>query len=79
MSIGRPYLCTAAATCTASSRVGTRMRPRTPLPFGAAPSRCSMGSAKAAVLPVPVAAWPSTSRPSTRGGIAARWMGVGSS
>ena len=41
--------------------------------------RCRMGSAKAAVLPVPVAACPTRSRPSSRGGIAASWIGVGSS
>ena len=43
------------------------------------PRRCSSGSANAAVLPVPVAAWPSRSRPSISGGIASRWIGVGSS
>ena len=32
--------------------------------------RCNSGSAKAAVLPVPVCAWPSTSRPSSSSGIA---------
>ncbi len=41
--------------------------------------RCSSGSANAAVLPVPVAAWPTTSRPSSSAGIASRWIGVGSS
>ena len=40
---------------------------------------CSAGSAKAAVLPVPVAAWPSTSRPASTSGIASRWIGVASS
>src|SRR5688572_18442349 len=39
----------------------------------------SSGSANAAVLPVPVAACPSTSRPASIGGMARRWMGVGSS
>lgn len=40
---------------------------------------CSSGSENAAVLPVPVAAWPSRSRPASIGGIASRWIGVGSS
>ena len=42
-------------------------------------SRCKSGSANAAVFPVPVAARPMMSRPSISGGIASRWMGVGSS
>jgi hypothetical protein len=45
----------------------------------AATSRWIKGSANAAVLPVPVAACPRMSRPSTSGGMAAFWMGVGSS
>jgi hypothetical protein len=36
----------------------------------------SMGTAKAAVFPVPVCAWPSTSRPASRRGIARAWIGV---
>jgi hypothetical protein len=47
------------------------------------PARISMrdriGSANAAVLPVPVCAWPSTSRPSSSGGIVAAWIGEGDS
>src|SRR5204863_388861 len=35
-----------------------------------AESRCSKGNANAAVFPVPVAAWPRRSRPSSSGGIA---------
>jgi hypothetical protein len=38
-----------------------------------------IGSAKAAVLPVPVAAWPRRSRPSISGLIVCSWIGVGSS
>ena len=38
-----------------------------------------MGSAKAAVLPVPVAAWPSMSAPPMSSGMEAAWIGVGSS
>ena len=47
--------------------------------FSAAPMRWRIGSANAAVLPVPVAACASTSRPSSMGGIDSLWMGVGSS
>ena len=36
-----------------------------------------MGAAKAQVLPVPVWAQPSTSRPASAGGIAFSWMGEG--
>src|SRR5687767_8951751 len=36
-----------------------------------------MGSAKAAVLPLPVMAQARTSRPARAGGMAAFWMGVG--
>jgi hypothetical protein len=36
-----------------------------------------IGSVKLAVLPVPVWAMPSTSRPSSAGGMAPAWMGVG--
>src|SRR5262249_17177761 len=35
------------------------------------------GSRKAAVLPVPVWAWPMTSRPARASGIRAAWIGVG--
>ncbi len=38
-----------------------------------------MGRRKAAVLPVPVAAVPMTSRPARAGGIAWAWIGVGCS
>jgi hypothetical protein len=41
--------------------------------------RCSIGSANAAVLPVPVPAWDRMSRPSSSSGIDSRWTGVGSS
>ena len=39
----------------------------------------SSGSPKAAVLPVPVWAWPITSWPASSSGIACSWIGVGSS
>jgi len=38
--------------------------------------RASSASPNAAVLPVPVAAWPSTSRPSSIAGKASAWIGV---
>jgi ubiquinone/menaquinone biosynthesis C-methylase UbiE len=41
------------------------------------PRRCSIGKAKAAVLPVPVWAMPRRSRPAKRCGIACAWIGVG--
>ena len=40
-------------------------------------SHCKAGNAKAAVLPVPVCAHPSRSRPSNNDGIAWAWMGAG--
>src|SRR5205085_2855003 len=39
-----------------------------------AASRWTRGRANAAVLPVPVAAWPIRSRPKSSGGIASRWI-----
>ena len=71
----------ASATCIASSRVGTSTRPRGRPDDGrgAPASRWIIGSANAAVLPVPVPAWPIRSRPVSSSGIASRWMGVGSS
>ena len=51
------YLCSASDTCTASSRVGTRISASGFMgSVFRRPMRCSNGSAKAAVLPVPVAA-----------------------
>src|SRR5436853_7518051 len=38
-----------------------------------------MGSTNASVLPVPVAAEPTTSLPCSAGGMACAWMGVGAS
>ena len=38
-----------------------------------------IGSAKAAVLPVPVWAWPITSTPESTAGMIAAWMGEGCS
>src|SRR5947209_1452191 len=65
-----------SATCTTSSRVGARIMAWGP---GSLRSRhlSRNGSRKAAVLPVPVWAWPITSRPSRACGIRAAWIGVG--
>ena len=70
-------MATAADTWFASSRVGTSTIAWTTLREGSI--RCRIGNAKAAVLPVPVWAWPMTSRPSSNGGMAAAWIGVGCS
>ena len=67
------------ATCMASSRVGTRIRPA----GGAArrgrgrPSRASIGRPKASVLPEPVWPRPRTSRPASASGMVAAWIGNG--
>ena len=47
-----------------------------PLAGGVA-RRCSIGSVKPAVLPVPVCAAPSRSRPARMTGMACAWIGVG--
>ena len=59
----------------ASSRVGVSTR--TCVCLLARSIRCNSGRAKAAVLPVPVWAWPSTSRPPSSSGIVRAWIGVG--
>ena len=46
-------------------------------PLLAPSSRCRIGNAKAAVLPVPVWAMARTSRPAITSGIACAWIGVG--
>ena len=75
----RPSGASASATCRASSRVGTRTRPR-----GASSRRCrvaasraSRGRPKASVLPDPVWARPSTSRPASASGRARAWIANG--
>jgi hypothetical protein len=74
----------ASSTWIASSRVGVRISARTGWRAGeglvlayAAASFCRIGSAKPAVLPVPVWAPPMTSRPARTTGIAWAWIGVG--
>ncbi len=73
-----PYFSKFSCTCAASSRVGSRisvrgMRARA----RPASSIVIIGSVKAAVLPVPVCAMPSTSRLASTCGIACSWIGVG--
>jgi hypothetical protein len=67
----------ALGTCAASSRVGVRISARGRAAGAGAlgDRRCSSGRAKAAVLPVPVWARPSRSRPSSSGGMAGAWIG----
>src|SRR5205814_1017775 len=60
-----------AATCAASSRVGVSTSARGRRPDCVA-SFCKIGSTNAAVLPVPVCAPASTSRPASTPGMAAR-------
>ena len=61
--------------CWTSSRVGARMIAWGPRPRASSISMSGMPNA--AVLPVPVLAWPMTSRPSSALGMKAAWMGVG--
>jgi hypothetical protein len=62
---------------SASSRVGARTSACGVFCFRS--SRAAIGSANAAVLPVPVCAMPTTSRPSSSAGIVAAWIGDGDS
>ena len=71
------YFWNASATWIASSRVGASTSACGLNCFGSI--RARIGSAKAAVLPVPVWAWPSTSRPASSGGMVAAWIGEGDS
>ena len=66
----------ASRTCTASSRVGTSTRPRGVRGAGLRPaSRVIIGRPKARVLPEPVWARPSTSRPARQSASVAAWIG----
>ena len=64
-------------TCSASSRVGARIRPW--MTRRSRSSFSSIGSVKAAVLPVPVRAWPLQSRPASASGRNAAWILLGRS
>jgi hypothetical protein len=71
------YFWNASATWIASSRVGASTSACGARPAARACAR--IGSANAAVLPVPVWAWPSTSRFASSGGMVAAWIGDGDS
>ena len=72
------YFSNCSATWAASSRVGASTRLRGMRARARPLERWqSIGSTKAPVLPVPVWAMPSTSRPSSACGIAWTWIGVG--
>src|SRR5437016_2126304 len=75
--LARPRVPVASWICSACSRVGTMINART-APRGPLISRSRIGKTKAAFLPVPVWATPTTSLPWSSVGIARRWMGVGS-
>ena len=61
------------ATWTQSSRVGTTTS-ALGVPSLGVPSRCSSGTPKPRVLPVPVRAWPMTSSPARASGRVSSWM-----
>ena len=76
-----PYVASALCTCMASSRVGTSTSPsglRVRAGRRGTNRRSIIGSAKAAVLPVPVCARASRSDPFNTRGMDADWTGVGS-
>ena len=62
-----------------SARAPARGRSSAPGRLPSSRSWCRIGSAKAAVLPVPVWAMPRMSRPASCGAIACAWIGVGTS
>src|SRR5215831_408922 len=66
------------AICTASSRVGLRITARTPGRRGSVERIWIRGSANASVLPVPVWAVATRSRPAMAGSNVMLWIGVGS-
>ena len=70
-------LSASSATWRASSRVGVMTMADRPLDV-CGRQRFRNGSRNAAVLPVPVWAWPITSLPARAMGITASWMGLGS-
>ena len=69
------YFSNASQTCSASSRVGASTSACGDFCFRSRRDR--IGSANAAVLPVPVCASPTTSRPPSRVGMVAAWIGDG--
>src|SRR6185437_6682836 len=67
----------ASWTWSASSRVGVRIRAETPVGRSPRERSSKIGRRNARVLPVPVCAVATTSRPSRAGGIACACTGVG--
>lgn len=76
-----PAVARSSVTCRHSSRVGTTTRARGAPVSGLVPSpevmRCSSGTPKANVLPMPVRAWPITSSPSSASGRVSSWIAKG--
>ncbi len=70
-----PMRVISSVTCTQSSRVGVRISAWTWALDGSIFS--TIGMAKAAVLPVPVCAWPIRSSPRRSGGMPRAWTSVG--
>jgi hypothetical protein len=62
------------ATCRHSSRVGTTTSARGVPSSVGVPNRCSSGTPKPSVLPVPVRACPMTSSPARASGSVSSWM-----
>ena len=75
MPVSRAAISATERICWASSRVGARISACGRRRPGSIDSMT--GSRKAIVLPEPVGAWASRSRPSSRGGIASSWIGAG--
>jgi hypothetical protein len=76
-SVPRPNSLTTFSVCKASSREGDMMMPLAPTLAECCLSFSIMGMTKAAVLPDPVRAMPTTSSPWRSSGTALRWIGVG--
>lgn len=76
-----PAVARSSVTCRHSSRVGTTTRARGAPVSGLVPSpevmRCSSGTPKANVLPMPVRVWPITSSPSSASGRVSSWIAKG--
>ena len=75
-SVWRASASKSAMIWSASSRVGAMTNARV-VPRGFAMSSCMIGRRNAAVLPLPVAAHASRSRPFRAWGMASDWIGVG--
>jgi hypothetical protein len=75
-----PKMAASACICTASSRVGARTSAIGPSPgsrYGCALTWTTAGSKNDSVLPLPVSATATTSRPLSTVGHACDWIGVG--